>query len=314
MSLLTIIQDACAELSIAIPSVVVGNPDPQVVQLLALANREGTEFAAMSGQWSGWPELRVEYTFNLVPATGGAAGVYTGATTNNSNVITGIASTTGILPGYGVSGGSILTGSIVQSVTPGPGGTVTLNTPANSSATGQTFSFGQIAYTLPSDIQMFISATMWDRNFRWQLLGPLSAQEWQTIVSGICPVGPRIRFRVMDNTFYIQPPPGPTQTDTIAYEYISKNWCKSATGTSQPRWAADTDTYLWPENTATLGVKWRFLRAKGLDYTEEVRTYDAAVERQLARSGSNRTLSLNSRERYTNFLGEENIPSVGFGQ
>lgn len=313
MTLLTIIQDACAELSLAVPTSVIGNTDPQVSQLLALSNREGFEFAGMSGQWSGWPELRVEYTFNLVPATGGSSGVYTGNTTINSTVLTGFASTTGILAGYGVSGGSILTGSIVQSVTAGPGGTVTLNTPANATSAGQTFSFGQIAYTLPSDIQMFISATQWDRNFRWQMLGPLSAQEWQTIVSGICPVGPRLRFRVMDNLFYIQPPPGPTQTDLIAYEYTSKNWCKNAAGTSQPRWAADTDLYYWPDQTQTLGVKWRWLAAKGLPFSEELRAYENAVQRQISRSGGNRTLSLNSRSRGQNFLGWQNIPDTGMG-
>ena len=314
MTLLTIIQDACAELSIPVPTTVIGNTDPQIAQLLALSNREGFEFAGMSGQWSGWPELRTEYTFNLVPAAGGTNGVYVGNTMINSQVLTGFASTTGILKGYGVSGGSILTSAIVTGVTAGPNGTVTLNTPATATATGQNFSFGQIAYNLPSDIQMFISATWWDRNFRWQMLGPLSAQEWQTIASGISPVGPRLRFRVMDGQMWIQPPPGAGQTDLIAYEYTTKNWCTSASGTGQTRWAADTDTYLWPDQTQTLGVKWRFLSAKGLPFTEELRTYQNAVQRQIARSGGNRTLSLNSRQRYTNFLGDNNVPSSGFGQ
>lgn len=319
MSLLTIIQDACGELSLSIPNTVVGNMDPQVMQLLALSNREGMEFAGMQGQWSGWPELREEYTFNLVPASGGSSGVYTGNTTINSKVLTGFASTTGILVGYGVSEGSILTGAIVENVTAGPGGTVTLNTPANATSTGLGFSFGQVAYTLPSDIQMFIAATQWDRNFRWQMLGPISAQEWQTIVSGICPVGPRLRFRIMpgsngDMQMWIQPPPGAQQTDTIAYEYTSTNWCKSNTGTTQPRWAADTDLYRWPEQTQVLGVKWRFLRAKGLDYTEELRTYQNAVQRQIARSGGNKTLALNSRQYNQHLLGWANIPSTGFGQ
>jgi len=317
MSLLTIIQDACAELSLNIPTTVVGNRDPQVMQLLALSNREGMEFAGQQGQWSGWPELREEYTFQLVPATTGTnKGVYVGNTTLNSNVLTGFSSTVGIQQGYGVSGGSILTGAIVTGVT---STTVTLNTPANATSTAQNFSFGQIAYGLPSDIQMFISATQWDRNFRWQMLGPISAQEWQTIVSGICPVGPRLRFRVMEGSgntmqMWIQPPPGAQQTDTIAYEYTSTNWCKSATGTRQPRWAADTDVYLWPEQTQVLGVKWRFLRAKGLDYTEELRTYENAVQRQIARSGGNKTLSLNAREYGQHLLGWANIPSTGFGQ
>jgi hypothetical protein len=161
---------------------------------------------------------------------------------------------------------------------------------------------------------MFISASMWDRNFRWQMLGPISAQEWQTIVSGICPVGPRIRFRVMGNKFYIQPPPGPTQTDVIAYEYISNAWCTDSTGaTPQSNWAADSDLYLWPEDTLVLGLKWRFLRAKGLDYGEEKQTYDRAVERQIARSGDNRSLPLNAESFGIRLLSGWNVPDTGFG-
>lgn len=313
MTLLTAVQEACGELALQQPLTVIGNTDPQVVQLLSLATREAKEFAAQGGQWSGWPEIRKEYTFSLVPATGGTAGVYTGNTTINSNILTGFTSTTGILVGYGVSGGSILTGAIVTGVTAGPGGTITLNTPANATSTAQNFSFGQIAYVLPSDIQMFISATQWDRNFRWQMLGPISAQEWQTIVSGICPVGPRIRFRVMDGQFWIQPPPGVAQTDVIAYEYISTQICTSAASAVQSAWLADTDVYVWPENTLTLGLIWRFKRAKGLDYGEERDMYDKAVDRQIARSGGNRSLPLNAHSNGLRLLNQSNIPDTGFG-
>lgn len=313
MTLLTAVQQACGELALRQPQTIIGNTDPQIIQLFSLATREAAEFAAQGGQWSGWPELRKEYTFSLVPATGGVGGVYTGNTFIKSNVLTGFASTTGILTGYGVSGGSILTGAIVTGVTAGPAGTVTLNTPANATSTGLNFSFGQIAYDLPSDIQMFISATQWDRNFRWQMLGPISAQEWQTIVSGICPVGPRIRFRVMDGQFWIQPPPGVSQTDVIAYEYISTQICSSASGAVQSAWLADSDVYVWPENTLTLGLIWRFKRAKGLDYGEEFDMYTRAVDRQIARSGGNRSLPLNAHSNGLRLLNQSNVPDTGYG-
>lgn len=314
MSLLTAIQDAFGELSLTQPQTVIGNTDPQTIQFLALANREGKEMASNSGPNSGITILRKQYTFSLVPATGGDAGVYTGTTQENSNIIADIADTSGILEGYGVSGGSILTGATVTAV---DAHTVTLDTPAQSDAAGQTFSFGQVAYDLPADIAFFISATNWDRNFRWQMLGPLSAQEWQTIVSGISPVGPRIRFRIMDGQMYIQPPPGPTQTDVIAYEYTSKFWCREAGSDqtlTQERWAADTDVYAFPEDLLTLGVKWRFLRAKGLDYGEEFQTWERARDRYMAREGGNRSLPLNASARGLRLLSSQNIPDTGFGQ
>lgn len=310
MSLLTIIQAACGELGLTQPTQVIGNTDQQTIQMLALANREGKEFAAMQGQWTGWPELRKQYIFNMVSA-GSFSGV---STTINSNVLSGFASTTGISQGYGVSGGSILTGTTVLSV---GANSVTLDTPATSTVSGQVFSFGQVSYPLPSDLQFFIPQTEWDRNFRWQMLGPLSPQEWQTIISGISPVGPRLRFRVMGNTFNIQPPPGASQNDVLAFEYISTFWCMPQGGASlsQTQWTADTDVYAWPEDCAVLGLKWRWLAAKGLNYAEERATYEQAVERQIARSGANRTLPTNasSGSGGVRLLGGQNVPDTGFG-
>ena len=99
MSLLrTAVQDAYNELSLgqSAPATVVGNQDQQVIQLLALANFEGQDFCKLQGPWGGWPELNVVYTFNLVPA-----GPFTGMTTFNSPIITGMApaDTTQILGG-----------------------------------------------------------------------------------------------------------------------------------------------------------------------------------------------------------------------
>src|SRR5690242_19743656 len=97
MSLLTIIQDVCNELTLPVPNTVIGNSDQQTAQLLALSNREGQEFVKIRGPWSGWPELNKVYTFNMVPV-----GPFTCTMTPNSNVLTNCSSTTGVLVGYGV--------------------------------------------------------------------------------------------------------------------------------------------------------------------------------------------------------------------
>lgn len=306
MSLLSAIMAVCNELGLTAPASVFGNADPQIVQLLALAQREGNEFAAIAGNWSGWPELRKEYTFNLNPV-----GPYTGNTVAGSAVISGMSSTSNLVAGYGVTGTGLYPYMTIASVD--SGSQVTLTAPAASTVNNSSLQFGQIAYNLPGDVQYFISATHWDRNFRWQMLGPLSAQEWQTIISGISPVGPRLRFRVMGGKMYIQPVPGANQADLISYEYVSNQWCQSSDGAGQSAWAADTDTYLWPDDTLVLGVKWRFLRSKGLDYSEEKATYDRAVERQMARSGGNRMLPLNASSNGIRLISTQNVPDTGFG-
>jgi len=64
MTLLTIIQDACDEIGISKPTTVIGNTSAKVVQLLALANREGKSLAARNK--NGWVELIEEGSFTTV--------------------------------------------------------------------------------------------------------------------------------------------------------------------------------------------------------------------------------------------------------
>ncbi len=76
---------------------------------------------------------------------------------------------------------------------------------------------------------------------------------------------------------------------------------------------ADTDTYLWPENTLVLGLKWRYLRAKQLDYSEEREMYDRAVDRQIGRSGTTRNLPMNAHSNGLRLLNQSNVPDTGYG-
>jgi hypothetical protein len=237
-TLLQLVQQACSELGLAAPSTVVGNPDTQVAQLLALANREGRETMARGVALGGWQMLGREYVFNLVP--------------------------------------------------------------------------GQEAYPLPADIDHLCPQTFWDRSFRWQLLGPLSPQEWQVLKSGISPTGPRRRFRIMAGQFLVNPLP--SDAGVIALEYFTANWCQSNAAVGQRSWSKDTDTYLLDDDSMVLGIIWRFRRAKGLDYEAEKKEWQDCVDRVLARQAGTRTLSLNTTSSATHLLNNSNVPDTGYGQ
>ena len=72
---------------------------------------------------------------------------------------------------------------------------------------------------------------------------------------------------------------------------------------------ADTDLTLFDENLLELGLKWKFLSAKGLPYAEEFRTY----EQQLA------IIMAGDQPRYTLNMGHRrarpaaNVPETGLG-
>ena len=229
MSLLTIIQDVCNELTLPAPNSVIGNTDQQTTQLLALSNREGQEFVKLRGPWSGWTELSKTYTFNMVPV-----GPYTCTMTPGSNILTNCSSTAGLVAGYGAGGTNIYAATTVTSFD-AVAQTITLSiAPSNTSVQNNvSVNFGQIQYPLPPDMNFFAPATAWDTNFRWQLLGPLSPQEQEVILRGISPVGPRIRYWFQNKMFNLQPLPGPTQLDLISMRYESTAWCNTAGGNTQ---------------------------------------------------------------------------------
>jgi hypothetical protein len=335
MSLLTIVQQAFSEVGFGSPTQVVGNADLTVQQAQGLVNRAGLELRDADDASDYWLSLRKQFLFNLL-----GIGPFTGTMTPGSNVITGVVFTgtgtglSGVLPNWQASSKYLLNDTAVVSVNVG-GGTVTLNQNANltttqGAQTDTTLAFGQEAYAIPSDLNYFIPQTGWDRNFRWQLLGPVDAQEWQVLKSGISPVGPRLRYRLMANQIYVNPSPYvPTGqsspiSDLLVLEYASLFWASPAgsvnlpaTGGSQPTQASmqlDTDICLaFPEDLITKSLKWRILKAKGMSYAEEFSEYEDSLNRTTGRFTMPRNLPLNARASGIRLLNSQNVPDTGFG-
>jgi hypothetical protein len=117
---------------------------------------------------------------------------------------------------------------------------------------------------------------MWNRTSSWPVMGPLDSLEWQQRQASGTNAGMGNWFRIRGNSILFYPTP--VAGDQIFFDYISRNWCLSVANVEQEAWAADADTGLINEEMMTLGVIWRFLKAKGLDYGEEFMTYERAVD------------------------------------
>lgn len=330
MSLLTIVQQAFSEIGFGSPTQVVGNADLTVQQAQGLVNRAGLELRDADKAADYWPSLRKQFLFNLL-----GIGPFTGTFTPNSNVITGVVFTgsgtglAGVLANWQASSKYLLNDTAVVSVNVGAG-TVTLNQNANLTTqqgvqTDNALAFGQEAYPQPADLNYFMPQTGWDRNFRWQLLGPVDAQEWQVLKSGISPVGPRLRYRLMANQIYVNPAPYvPTGqsspiSDLLVMEYASLFWASPAgtvnpTFPSQTQMQLDTDICLaFPEDLITKSLKWRALRAKGMVYDNELAEYEESLDRTTGRVTMPRNLPLNARASGIRLLSSQNVPDTGFG-
>lgn len=134
---------------------------------------------------------------------------------------------------------------------------------------------------IPSDYERLVyNAEIWNRTLSQKYTKVSNANAWQRLQLGLTG-GVTGWWRIKANALYIYP--APTAGQTIAFEYVSKNWCESSGGTDQSAWAADTDVGLIPERLMTLGIIWRWKQAKSMAYAEELSTYEREVEKASGR-------------------------------
>lgn len=148
------------------------------------------------------------------------------------------------------------------------------------------------ALTSDTGFNYMLGDTIWIRDMIEPVYGGLSPQYWQRYKANNI-TGPYPEFRIRNGSLYMIP--SPTAGQTCAFEYMTKSWCESSGGTAQQAFAADTDVGRLDEDLLTLGLKWRFLRSKDFDYSEEFADYEARVADAIAREGTPRALTMARR-------------------
>lgn len=116
------------------------------------------------------------------------------------------------------------------------------------------------------------------------------------------------KFRIRNDQLIIEPAIATGQT--LAFEYMSRAFCKSATGTPQLEWLADTDTGRLDEDIMKLGLVWRYRKMIGFDYSGDLAAYERRVAAAMARDGASPTINMGGSP---SPLGKLNIPDIGFG-
>lgn len=296
-TMLQLVQQATAEMGIGVPASVAGNTNSAVVQILALLNSVGYEIQRVHP----WQSMNKQYVIT-VPAVI----TVTGNTVAGSASITGASSIAGIDTNYIVTGTGINQGTYVgsaPSVT-----TIPLSQPATATGSA-TFTFTKIKYAMPSDYDRQINRTHWDKGRHWELLGPVTAQQWEWLQSGYISTGPRIRYRIFGNLFQLWP--APAAGTVLGFEYISNAWAANTTGTAKTAFTQDTDTCVWPDRLMVLGLKDRWYKVKGLGdvYRED---YERELEMAKANDSGAQTLSMAPSVQGI-LLTADNLPDSGYG-
>jgi len=297
-TMLQLMQDTSNELGLVAPTYVAGNTNQDVIQLLALMNRQGYNLT----KEYDWRALQKEYRFYTQAIS------TTGDVVDGSYDILNVANTTGIVPNkWMVNGTGIPQDCYVVAIN---GSTVTLNQPAEQTAVGATLTFGQTQYDLPPDYETITDRTQWDKTKHWEMLGPEDAQQWQWLKSGYISTGPRVRWRILGQYFNIWPMMN-TQ-EYLGYEYRSKGWAESSIGAVKNSFTADTDTTIFDDQIMILGTKLRYWQIKGFDTTALQQEYDRYLNVAKANDKGAPNLSFAPYPSKV-LIGYANIPDTGYG-
>jgi len=176
-------------------------------------------------------------------------------------------------------------------------------------------------YTLPTDYQRMVDGTLWDRSRFWEMRGAMSPSQWQLYKSspiGRASIQRRWRIRVPSGSgagtpvkFSIDPTPTDTGS-TLVFEYVTNAWCKSASGTAQTSWQADTDTGILDEYLMRLGLKWRVLERLSGPSDAALAEYESMVDKAVASDGGAQVLDMTS-DGGSYLLNYLNVPESGYG-
>jgi hypothetical protein len=296
--MLQLVTQVTNELGVPTPTSVAGNPNQDVVQILALMNATGYELLRKAD----WRELTKPYSFFTDYTT------TTGTYSTSSRVITGIPSTAGLDTTYMVVGTGFPNATFIESVDSST--EVTTTNFSTSNVTSGTVYFQKVKYDFPSDYDSIVPRTQWDKSKHWEMLGPESAQQWAWLLSGFISTGPRIRWRLFGSYFQIWP--GYSNAEFLGYEYRSKGWATASNGTVKNSFTADTDTCIYPDRLMVLSTKLKYFQAKGFDTTALYRDYLTEFETSVAQNTSAANLSFAPRPGSV-LIGWDNIPDSGYG-
>ena len=300
-TLLQLVNQAQAELGIAVSSTVISNTARPVVQMLNLLNGVGQDLQ----RDYEWQALTKRYQFQIVFYE------YTGNTTVDSTTLSTLSSTTGLTSSatsFLVSGSGIPTGTSLVSVD-GGASTAVISNAATATASTVDLTFSQYLYDFPSDFDRLIDDTEWDRSDHWQLLGPSTAQQWEYLFSGWIATGPRATFRQLGNKFALWP--AQSSDLYMGFEYVSNLWvaASASAALTKTAYAVDTDVATaFPDRLLLTGLKARFAMA---NQRPDAPVYEAQYMKLLsnakASDAGSATLSMSGR-RPSLLIDERNIP------
>lgn len=149
----------------------------------------------------------------------------------------------------------------------------------------------QAAGAIPDDFDRWVANSFFDRTTRRPVLGPLTPAQYQWIKAQ--PVFASVYLAWIERGSQLLMQPTPSAGDEIYGEYVSTNWVQAANGGAfKSSFTDDTDEPLLDADLIELSIIWRFKQRKGLDYAEDMETFERARDRKMARDGGSTAINI----------------------
>lgn len=138
--------------------------------------------------------------------------------------------------------------------------------------------------TIAPNLVRILNETIWNRTLQLPVYGPLTAKQWQALKATNA-ASPTNRYRIRGNLLLFTPTP--TAGQTCAFEYQTNLAVYDADdATGKATYTKDSDTLLIDEVCFAAGFEWNWKAAKGLDYAEDFRRYEAFIVDAKAADGT----------------------------
>ena len=97
-------------------------------------------------------------------------------------------------------------------------------------------------------------------------MGQMTPTQWATLTNGVVALGPRMRYRYVDNSIEVFPVPttinGMFTPETLTFQYVSNGWVVRPDGTRAQRATSDADSAVFLNRLMVNGVKLKLFEIK----------------------------------------------------
>jgi len=156
---------------------------------------------------------------------------------------------------------------------------------------------GQGVYPLPADMRVLEQQSLYDATEYYHLKGSVNIHEWNLRRYGMLGNLSQTNYRVEYplGVPVLDLAPRPTSVRAFVLLYQTKEYARTTLGASSPMYVSDTDVSKIPETYVEMGVKWRFRRAKGLDFSAELAEYNATIKTQFSKYSAQAEIPIGGR-------------------